>query len=107
MISAREEPKSSISPAIDGLLRIHKRIIDGADGEARASENAGNVNVTRLLAGATQTGTLIGKHGSTIKSIQDASNCIIRVTGMLMTLLCRVFTLALTLPFSLFSILSQ
>jgi len=67
---------------MDGLLRIHKRIIDGPDGEARAPQNAGNVTVTRLLAGATQTGTLIGKHGATVKSIQDASNCVIRVIGI-------------------------
>lgn len=89
MISAKDQPESQISPAMDGLLRIHKRIIDGLDGEARAPQNAGNGSVTRLLAGSTQTGTLIGKHGSTIKSIQDASNCIIRVTGMSLTLFCH------------------
>jgi len=82
MISAREEHDLSISPAMDGLLRIHKRLIDGLDGEAHALQNADNVTITRLLAGATQTGTLIGKHGVTIKSIQDASNCVIRVIGI-------------------------
>ncbi|ONK76485.1 uncharacterized protein A4U43_C03F28570 [Asparagus officinalis] len=79
MISAKEEPDRMISPAMDGLLRIHKRVIDGLDGEAGAPQTGGNPAVTRLLAGATQTGTLIGKHGSTIKSIQEASNCIVRV----------------------------
>jgi len=33
-----------------------------------------------LVAGA-QGGTLIGKQGATIKTIQDASNCKIRVVG--------------------------
>ena len=33
MISAKEEPGSSVPPAVDGLLRIHKRIIDGLESD--------------------------------------------------------------------------
>ncbi|CAL8176307.1 unnamed protein product [Prunus armeniaca] len=43
---------------MDDLLRVHKRIIDGLDG------------------------SLIGKQGGTVKSIQESSNCIVRVLGV-------------------------
>ncbi|KAJ0982395.1 hypothetical protein J5N97_010650 [Dioscorea zingiberensis] len=76
MVSAKEEPDTSISPAMDGLLRVHKRIVDGLDGDAPPS--SGHV-VTRLLVAATQAGSLIGKQGATIKSIQEASNSAVRV----------------------------
>ncbi|XLR27921.1 hypothetical protein S83_055821, partial [Arachis hypogaea] len=42
---------------------------------------AGPSIITRLLVADTQAGSLIGKQGSTIKSIQDGSGCIIRVLG--------------------------
>lgn len=80
LISAREEQELPISPAMDGLLRIHRRAVEGLDGDAHAPQNAGNVTATRLLAPATQTGNLIGKQGATIKSIQEASKCMIRVS---------------------------
>lgn len=84
MISAKEEPDASISPAMDGLLRVHKRIIDGLDGESgHAPSGAGNTAATRLLVAATQAGSLIGKQGATIKSIQEASNSIVRILGMI------------------------
>ncbi|CAL9194583.1 unnamed protein product [Musa hybrid cultivar] len=80
MISAKEEPDASISPAMDGLLRVHKRIIDGLDGESgHAPSGGGNTAATRLLVAATQAGSLIGKQGATIKSIQEASNSIVRI----------------------------
>ncbi|KAF8388189.1 hypothetical protein HHK36_026855 [Tetracentron sinense] len=82
MISAKEEPDASLPPAIDGLLRVHKRIVDGLDGDsAHAPPAAGGMVLTRLLVAATQAGSLIGKQGATIKSIQEASNCIVRVLG--------------------------
>ncbi|GAB4841681.1 hypothetical protein Ancab_022403 [Ancistrocladus abbreviatus] len=79
MISAKEEPDSPMPPAIDGLLRVHKRLIN-ADGELSPA-SSGQTVITKLLVAATQAGSLIGKQGSTIKSIQDASNCTIRVLG--------------------------
>ncbi|XP_010905450.1 flowering locus K homology domain [Elaeis guineensis] len=80
MISAKEEPDAPISPAMDGLLRVHKRTIDGLDGEStHASQNTGNMVSTRLLVAATQAGSLIGKQGATIKSIQEASSTTVRV----------------------------
>lgn len=83
MISAKEEPDASISPAMDGLLRVSKKIIDGLDGESgHTPVSADSIVPTRLLVPATQAGSLIGKQGATIKSIQESSNCIVRILGM-------------------------
>ena len=76
MVSAKEEPDSLLPPAIDGLLRVHKRVIEGFEGEP-----AGGNIVTRLVVAASQGGSLIGRQGATIKSIQESSNSIVRVLG--------------------------
>ncbi|PIA31471.1 hypothetical protein AQUCO_04900046v1 [Aquilegia coerulea] len=82
LISAKEEPDAPLPPAIDGLLRVHKRIADGLDSDlSNAPPNTAGTILSRFLVGATQAGSLIGKQGATIKSIQEASNCIIRVLG--------------------------
>lgn len=80
MISAKHEPDAPISPAMDGLFRIHKRIADGSDGESgQPQRSAGNIGPTRLLVPASQAGSLIGKQGATIKSIQDSSKSVVRI----------------------------
>ncbi|GAB2287436.1 hypothetical protein Dimus_021813 [Dionaea muscipula] len=82
MVSAKEEPDSLMPPAMDGLLRVHKRIVDGLEGDlSQAPPPAGEKVSTRMLLPATQAGSLIGKQGSTVKSIQETSNCIVRVLG--------------------------
>jgi predicted RNA-binding protein YlqC (UPF0109 family) len=81
MVSAKEEPDLAIAPAMDGLLRIHKRIVDADSDPANAQSGSGKTISTRLLVAATQAGSLIGKQGATIKSIQDSSGCTIRVLG--------------------------
>lgn len=81
MISAREEPDNPVPPAMDGLLKVHKRIVDVDADPADAQPGAGLTVCTRMLVAGTQGGSLIGKQGATIKSIQDASNCTIRVLG--------------------------
>ncbi|KAE7997738.1 hypothetical protein FH972_002343 [Carpinus fangiana] len=81
MVSAKEEPDLHISPAMEALLKVHKRLVDvDADTGHATSGSVGTV-ITRILVADTQAGSLIGKQGSTIKSIQDASNCTIRVLG--------------------------
>lgn len=80
MVSAKEEPDLAIPPAMDGLLRIHKRIIDADSEPANAQSGTAKIS-TRLLVAATQAGSLIGKQGATVKSIQDSSGCTIRVLG--------------------------
>ncbi|KAL8548059.1 hypothetical protein ACS0TY_007391 [Phlomoides rotata] len=79
IVSAREDPDLLIPPALDGLLKIHKHIIDMCMDPANVP--AGGTICTRVLVPATQTGSLIGKQGATIKSIQDDSHCTIRVIG--------------------------
>ncbi|KAL6637473.1 hypothetical protein ACP70R_025045 [Stipagrostis hirtigluma subsp. patula] len=80
MISAKDEPDAPVPPAIDGLLRVHKRIAEGSDGESgQPQRTAGNIGPTRLLVPASQAGSLIGKQGATIKSIQDSSKSVIRI----------------------------
>ena len=82
MVSAKEEPDSSLPPAMDGLLRVHKRIVDGLEGDSSHAPMAVGTKVsTRLLVPASQAGSLIGKQGTTVKSIQESSNCIVRVLG--------------------------
>lgn len=82
MISAKEEPDASVPPAMDGLLRVHKRIVDGLDGDSSQSGSGGGGKVsTRLLVPASQAGSLIGKQGGTVKAIQESSSCIVRVLG--------------------------
>lgn len=82
MISAKEEPDASLPPAMDGLLRVHKRIVDGLEGDSSQSASGGGGKVsTRLLVPASQAGSLIGKQGGTVKAIQESSSCIVRVLG--------------------------
>ncbi|CAN1176662.1 Flowering locus K homology domain [Linum perenne] len=82
MVSGREEPDSSLPPAMDGLLRVHKRIIDGLDGDNSNAQSGTPPKVsTRLLVPASQAGSLIGKQGATVKSIQEVSGAIVRVLG--------------------------
>ncbi|TKY62385.1 Flowering locus K-likey domain [Spatholobus suberectus] len=81
MVSAKEEPDRPIPPAVDGLLRVHKQVINVDRDLADSTLAAGRSVVTRLLVADTQAGSLIGKQGSTIKSIQDGSGCTIRVLG--------------------------
>ncbi|XP_058078213.1 flowering locus K homology domain-like isoform X2 [Magnolia sinica] len=80
MISAKEEQEASTPPAVDGLLRVHKRTVDGLDNDSGHAPPGSSVS-TRLLVAASQAGSLIGRQGASIKSIQDASNCVVRVLG--------------------------
>ena len=52
MVSAKEEPDAPISPAMDGLLRVHRHIVDGDSDPANAPPVAGEVVCTRLLVAA-------------------------------------------------------
>ncbi|XP_021742195.1 flowering locus K homology domain-like isoform X3 [Chenopodium quinoa] len=83
MVSAKEDPDASLPPAMDGLLRVHRRIVDGLDADVSQAQAppAGSKVSTRLLVPATQAGSLIGKQGATVKSIQETANCIVRVLG--------------------------
>eukprot|EP00252_Welwitschia_mirabilis_P014854 TRINITY_DN328_c0_g1_i1.p1 TRINITY_DN328_c0_g1~~TRINITY_DN328_c0_g1_i1.p1 ORF type:complete len:436 (+),score=99.40 TRINITY_DN328_c0_g1_i1:195-1502(+) len=82
MVSAKDEPDSPISPAMDGLLKVHRRLIEGFDGvgeAGRGQQGWTSTILTRMLLAGMQSGTLIGKQGSTIKSIQEGSGASARV----------------------------
>uniref|UniRef100_A0A7N0RD57 K Homology domain-containing protein n=1 Tax=Kalanchoe fedtschenkoi TaxID=63787 RepID=A0A7N0RD57_KALFE len=82
MVSAKEEPDSSLPPAIEGLLRVHRRLLDGLENDSAHGPSGGGGKIsTRLLVAATQAGSLIGKQGATVKLIQEESSCIVRVLG--------------------------
>ena len=82
MVSGKDEPDSSLPPAVDGLLRVHKRLLDGLENDfSHASSGVAGKVSTKILVPASQAGSLIGKQGGTVKSIQEASNCIVRVLG--------------------------
>lgn len=80
-MSAKEDLELPVSPAMDALLRVHQKVVDMDNNYSQATSNAGGKVITRLLVAHAQGAILIGKQGSTVKSIQDASNCSIRVLG--------------------------
>lgn len=81
LIYAKEEPEAELSPAMDAVLRIFKRINGvtdtGDNGAAQASSTP--ACSVRLLAPSSQAINLIGKQGCSIKSIQENTGAVIRV----------------------------
>jgi hypothetical protein len=81
MVSAKEESDATISPAMDGILKVHKRIIEGIDEVGRTQQTVGGPTITRLLLAGIQSESLIGKQATTIKSIQENSGVAAKVVG--------------------------
>ncbi|XP_074276397.1 RNA-binding KH domain-containing protein PEPPER [Silene latifolia] len=80
LISGKEEPDSSLSPAMDAVIKLFKRVTGLSDGDDTSSTpDAAAFCSLRLLAASTQAIHLIGKQGSTIKSIQEASGAVVRI----------------------------
>ncbi|ONK56367.1 uncharacterized protein A4U43_C10F7730 [Asparagus officinalis] len=82
LIFGKEEPEEELSPAMNAVIRVFKRVNDvsdaGGDGTAQASSNPTACSV-RLLVPSQQAISLIGKQGSSIKSIQENSGATIRI----------------------------
>ncbi|CAL9130310.1 unnamed protein product [Musa acuminata var. zebrina] len=82
LISGKEEPEAEISPAMDAVVRIFKRVNGisdiAADGTNLGSAAPGTCSV-RLLVAASQAVNLIGKKGEAIRTIQESSNATVRV----------------------------
>ena len=82
MVSGKEEPEVEISAAMEAVLRIFKRINGipepGTDNMASGAQVPALCAI-RLLIVSSQAVNLIGKQGSCIKSIQEASGATIRV----------------------------
>ncbi|KAK6927782.1 K Homology domain, type 1 [Dillenia turbinata] len=82
LISGKEELDSPLSPAMDAVIRVFKRVIglslnedDGAVSEAASVAFCS----MRMVIAASQGMHLIGKQGSTIKSIQEGSGASVRI----------------------------
>ncbi|XP_048332230.2 RNA-binding KH domain-containing protein PEPPER [Ziziphus jujuba] len=82
LISGKEEPDAPLSPAMDAVIRIFKRVsgLSEAEGDASLFGTAAAVFCSiRLLVASTQAINLIGKQGSLIKSIQESTAASVRV----------------------------
>ncbi|XP_062163960.1 RNA-binding KH domain-containing protein PEPPER [Alnus glutinosa] len=82
LISGKEEPETPLSPAMDAVIRIFKRIsgLSESEGDSKASGAAAVAfSSIRLLVASTQAINLIGKQGSLIKSIQESTGASVRV----------------------------
>lgn len=82
LISGREEPEAPLSPAMDAVIRVFKRV-SGLSENAGDAELSGAAGVAfcsiRMLVASTQAINLIGKQGSLIKSIQESTAASVRV----------------------------
>ncbi|KAK6147432.1 hypothetical protein DH2020_018344 [Rehmannia glutinosa] len=77
LISGKEEPEAALSPAMDAIIRIFKRVngLPENDGDGQTIGAAGAAFCSiRLLVASTQAISLIGKQGSLIKSIQESTD---------------------------------
>ena len=83
LISGKEEPEAALSPAMDAVIRIFKRVSglpenEGGDGKTSGAAGLAFCSI-RLLVASTQAINLIGKQGSLIKSIQESTGASVRV----------------------------
>uniref|UniRef100_A0A6N2KS73 K Homology domain-containing protein n=1 Tax=Salix viminalis TaxID=40686 RepID=A0A6N2KS73_SALVM len=84
LISGKEEPEAPLSPAMDAVLRVFKRVSGLSPGEGdstgSAAASAGSAFCSiRLLVASSQAINLIGRQGSIIKSIQENTGVAVRV----------------------------
>lgn len=78
LISGKEEPEAALSPAMDAIIRIFKRVNGLPENDGDTTNGAAFCSI-RLLVAATQAISLIGKQGSLIKSIQETTGASVRV----------------------------
>lgn len=101
LISGKEELDAEISPAMDAVLRVFKRVngISESEGDGAGSASIGMCSV-RLLVASSQAINIIGKQGSIIKSIQENTGASIRVLtgGMCQIFLLNVYLGCVCLP---------
>lgn len=77
LISGKDEPDAAVSPAMDAVVRVFKRVCGVQEGEGEALAQVRSS--IRLLVAGSQAIYLIGKQGSVIKSIQETSGASVRV----------------------------
>lgn len=95
LVSATEQPDAPISPAMAGILKLHRLIIglpailDHSQGSGQVVQRSNpsqqpggdrQLTITRMLIGGdSQASSIIGKRGSTIKEIQGKSGATARI----------------------------
>ncbi|KAK7329149.1 hypothetical protein VNO77_23296 [Canavalia gladiata] len=81
LVSGKEEPEAALSPAMDAVIRVFKRVSGLSETDAENKESAAGLTFCsiRLLVASTQAINLIGKQGSLIKSIQENTGASVRV----------------------------
>ncbi|CAJ1975848.1 unnamed protein product [Sphenostylis stenocarpa] len=81
LVSGKEEQEAVLSPAMDAVIRIFKRVSGLSETDAENKESAAGLAFCsiRLLVASTQAISLIGKQGSLIKSIQENTSASVRV----------------------------
>ncbi|XP_071697354.1 RNA-binding KH domain-containing protein PEPPER-like [Rutidosis leptorrhynchoides] len=78
LISGKEETELPLSPAMDAVIRIFRRINGFPDNQSESIASVPFCSI-RLLVPSMQAISLIGKQGSSIKSIQESTGCSVRV----------------------------
>ncbi|GFZ09146.1 RNA-binding KH domain-containing protein [Actinidia rufa] len=85
LISSKEEIEAPLSPAMDAVIRVFKRVsgLPESEGDIKAPGATGVAFCSiRLLLASMQAIHLIGKQGSLIKSIQESTSASIRVLSI-------------------------
>ncbi|KAG4959134.1 hypothetical protein AAZX31_13G083800 [Glycine max] len=79
LISGKEDLEAPLSPAMDAVIRVFKRVSGFSEIDAKNKASAVAFCSVRLLVASTQAINLIGKQGSLIKSIQENTGASVRV----------------------------
>ncbi|KAF8099504.1 hypothetical protein N665_0243s0066 [Sinapis alba] len=80
LIFAKEEPEAYMSPAMEAVVRVFRRVSGLPDNDDDDVLNAGSaLSSVRLLVASMQAINLIGKQGSSIKSIVENSGASVRI----------------------------
>ncbi|WJX91048.1 hypothetical protein P8452_72879 [Trifolium repens] len=82
LISGKEDLEAPLSPAMDAVIRVFKRVsglTETDDSNTGSGAAAAAFCSIRLLVASTQAINLIGKQGSSIKTIQENSGVTVRV----------------------------
>ncbi|XP_024981434.1 RNA-binding KH domain-containing protein PEPPER-like isoform X2 [Cynara cardunculus var. scolymus] len=80
LISGKEEKEAPLSPAMDAVIRVFKRVNGFPENEDDGVASVPFCSI-RLLVPSMQAMSLIGKQGSSIKTIQETSGCSVRVVS--------------------------
>ncbi|XP_074286828.1 RNA-binding KH domain-containing protein PEPPER-like [Silene latifolia] len=79
LISGKEELDASLSPAMDAVIRLFKRVTDLDGDDKGLGPDAAAFCSIRLLVASTQATNLIGRQGATVKTIQEGSGAVVRI----------------------------